>query len=190
MRRNVPLKNKRGRKTLFSTRNMALGAMLLALMLVLGYVESLIPIDAAIPGIKLGLSNGVLVFSVYMLPLPLSWLLMIMKVLLSGFLFGNPNAMLYAFSGGVLSLLGMCLLSRVKGIHPVTVSMVGGVLHNVGQVLMAMLTLHTAKLVYYMAVLILTGLACGALCGIAANGVIRHMRHTPDFDGHAVKRRS
>ena len=71
----------------------------------------------------------------------------------------------------------MVLLSKVKGMHPVTVSMVGGVLHNVGQVAMARLITKTTGLLYYMAVLMLDGLGCGLLTGVCANLVMKHMRH-------------
>lgn len=170
-----------------ATRQLALCAMLLSLMLVLGWVETLIPLDAAVPGIKLGLSNGVLVFAVYLLPLSQAWLLMLLKVLLSGFLFGNPSTMMYAAAGGVLSLICMTLLSRVKGMHPVTVSIAGGAAHNVGQVGLAMLILRTAGLLGYLGILIPAGMACGALCGIAASGVMKAARRTNLFDAHAAK---
>ena len=152
-------------------------AVLLAVMLVLGYIESMLPALTSVPGIKLGLSNGVLIFAVYMMDIPSAYLLMLLKVLLSGFLFGNPSTMMYAGAGGVLSLTGMVLLSRVKDLNPVTVSMVGGVLHNVGQIALAMLILRTPSLLYYMAVLMLAGLACGALTGICARQVMKHLKH-------------
>ena len=158
------------------TRRIALCGLLIAMMLVLGFVESRIPINAGIPGIKLGLSNGVLIFAVYMLDIPTAWLLMVLKVTLSGLLFGGFNTIMYALAGGVLSMLTMTLLSRVKGMHPVTVSMAGGVMHNVGQVALAMILLHTRQLLYYMAILILVGLACGALTGIVASSVMKHLK--------------
>ena len=146
------------------------------MMLVLGFVESRIPINAGIPGIKLGLSNGVLIFAVYMLDLPTAWMLMALKVVLSGLLFGGFNTIMYALTGGVLSMIAMSFLSRVKGMHPVTVSMAGGVAHNVGQVALAMMILQTPQLLYYMAVLMLVGLACGALTGIVASSVMKHLK--------------
>jgi len=157
-------------------QRIAVCGMLLALMLVLGFVESQLPVAAGIPGIKLGLSNGVLIFAVYMLNVPTAYLLMGLKVLLSGMLFGSPSAMMYAFAGGVLSLTVMVLLSRVKGVSPVVVSMVGGLSHNVGQVLLAMFILHTPKLVYYMAVLMVVGMITGLATGLAANGIINRFR--------------
>ncbi len=157
-------------------QRIALSGLLVALMLVLGFIESLIPVGS-IPGIKLGLSNGVLIFAVYMLGIPTAFLLMVLKVVLSGLMFGGVSAMMYAFAGGLVSMICMSLLSRVKDIHPVTVSMVGGVAHNVGQVGLAMIMLHTPKLLYYMAILMLVGLLCGALTGVCATGVMKHLKH-------------
>ena len=163
-------------KTQIQARRVAVCGMLLALMLVLGFVESQLPVAAGIPGVKLGLSNGVLIFAVYMLNVPAAYLLMVLKVLLSGALFGNPSAMMYAFAGGFLSLTVMVLLSRVKGVSPVVVSVVGGLCHNVGQVMLAMIILNTPKLVYYMAVLMVVGMVTGLATGLAANGIIKRFR--------------
>jgi len=157
-------------------RRIAICGMLLALMLVLGFVESQLPVAAGIPGIKLGLSNGVLIFAVYMLNVPAAYLLMGLKVLLSGFLFGSPSAMMYAFAGGLLSLTMMCLLSRMKGLSPIVVSMIGGLSHNVGQVALAMVILNTPKLMYYMAILMVVGLITGLATGVAANGIIQRFQ--------------
>ena len=162
----------------YNPKRVALCGLLLAMMLVLGWVEHMIPLNAGIPGIKLGLSNGVLIFAVYMLDVPTAYILMVLKVVLSCALLGNPaSMMIYGLAGGLLSLTGMVLLSRVKGLHCVTVSMVGGALHNMGQVAAAMLMLHTPNLLYYMAVLMAVGLACGLLTGVCANLVMKHLKH-------------
>lgn len=160
------------------TKRVALCGLLLSMMLVLGWVEHMIPLNAGIPGIKLGLSNGVLVFAVYMLDVPTAYTLMVLKVVLSCAFLGNPaSMMIYGFAGGLLSLTGMVLLSRVKGLHCVTVSMVGGALHNMGQVAAAMVMLATPNLLYYMAVLMAFGLVVGLLTGVCANLVMKHMKH-------------
>ena len=156
--------------------DVALCGMLLAVMLILGYVESILPMPTAIPGIKLGLSNGVLIFAVYMLGIGRSWILMVLKVLLSSLMFGSMSTMMYALAGGVLSLAVMQLFHLLGKIHPVAVSMAGGAFHNIGQVLMAMLVLKTPLLTYYMAVLIVVGLVTGAATGVAATAVMKHMK--------------
>ena len=164
-------------KQRITTKQLALCSVLLTLMLVLGWVESLFPPLMGVPGIKLGLSNGVLIFAVYMLSLPTAWVLMLLKVVLSSLFFGGVAALPYALAGGVLSLASMCLLSRMKWMHPVTVSIVGGVMHNVGQIVMAMIILHTSQLAYYMAVLMLSGILFGALPGVSATLVMKHRKH-------------
>lgn len=155
------------------TRRVALSGLLVALMLILGYIESLIP--TGVPGVKLGLSNGVLIFAIYMLGIPNALTLMVLKVFLSGLLFGF-SAVPYALAGGVASMAVMTLLSRVDGVHPVVVSMAGGVMHNVGQVGMAMLILQTSGLLYYMAILMAVGLGCGAVTGVCATAVMKHLK--------------
>lgn len=149
--------------------------LLTAIMLILGFFESQLP-AGPVPGIKLGLSNSVLVLAVYMLGIPTSFLLMILKVTLSGFMFGSVSAMMYAFAGGLLSMIVMSLLSRIRGVHIVVVSMAGGVMHNVGQVALAMLILKTPQLMYYMAILMGVGMACGALSGTCASRVMRILK--------------
>lgn len=163
-------------KQRITTKQLALCSVLLTLMLVLGWVESLFPPLMGVPGIKLGLSNGVLIFAVYMLSLPTAWVLMLLKVVLSSLFLGGVAAR-RTHAGGVLSLASMCLLSRMKWMHPVTVSIVGGVMHNVGQIVMAMIILHTSQLAYYMAVLMLSGILFGALTGVSATLVMKHMKH-------------
>ena len=163
------------RKKRFTVQTVAQCGLLTAMMLVLGFIESLLPVAAGVPGIKLGLSNGVLLFALYMMDAPTAFLLMLLKVVLSGLLFGGVSAMMYALAGGICSMLGMILLKKLR-FSLITVSMAGAVLHNLGQVLLAMIILKTDQLIYYMAVLLLVGLACGAVTGVAAKATIGHMK--------------
>ena len=159
-----------------SAQKIAVLGMLTALMLVLGYVEHLIPIPGTVPGMKLGLSNTVLLYSVYLFSPGATLLLMLMKVLLSGLLFGGVSAMMYSFAGGLLSTLGMLALRRVPGIGIVGVSVAGAALHNVGQVLLAIWILKTNQLFYYLAILLLVAMGTGLLTGIVADRVLRLVR--------------
>lgn len=169
LRGGLPLQTKE------TAKRIALSGLLVAIMLIVGYIESLLPLTLwGIPGVKLGLANCVLVFAVYLLDLPVAWVLMLLKVGLCGLLFGGLfPASLYGLAGGVLSMLTMSILSRTKGIHIITVSMLGAAMHNVGQVLMAMLLLHTGRLLYYMAALLVFGLVFGSCTGVCAALVIR-----------------
>ena len=151
--------------------SISLCALLLSMMLIVGYVESMIPLNVGIPGIKLGMSNSVLIFAVYMLDIPTAFMLMSLKVLLSGILFAGPTTMMYGFAGGVLSLLCMALLSRIKGLSIPVVSIVGGVMHNVGQIGMSLLVLQVPpmSMLGYLGVLMCVGAVCGLLTGVCAS---------------------
>ena len=167
----MPLREKNSRRA-FRT---ALSGLLTALMLVMGYVESLLP-SLGVPGIKLGLSNGVLIFALYMLDLPTAFILMAVKVGLSGLMFSGVSAMAYAFAGGLASLAVMSPLSRSRSLSPAAVSAAGGVAHNAGQVAMAVLVARLPMQVFgYFALLAAAGAACGLLTGFCAAAVMRHL---------------
>ena len=164
------------RKKRFDTRRVALCGLLLAMMLILGWVEKQIPTPH--PAIKLGLSNSVLIFAVYMLDIPTAYVLMVFKVFLSNVLFGSLGVTFaMGFAGGLASLTAMVLISRIKGMHPVTVSIVGGVMHMVGQILMALLVANTPGLLTVLPFLMLSGLVCGAITGVCADRVMKYMKH-------------
>ncbi len=146
-------------------------------MLVLGLVERQFPLPVGIPGIKLGLANSVLLYGVYMLGVAQSVILMILKTLMGGFIYGNLNAMLYSFSGGVLSLAAMVAVSRIRGMSEIGTSVSGAVCFNIGQVLMAVWMLHTPQLIFsYLPVLMISGVITGVLTGFVAKLVMRHLR--------------
>ena len=150
------------------TNRLAMSAMFVAVMMVLSYIESLIPIGG-VPGMKIGLANSVLLLSLYWLGIVISIQLMIVKVFLSAFMFGGFMALPYSLAGGVLSLAVMIILIYlVKGVSPVGVGVAGAVAHNVAQVGVAMLVLQTSQLVYYMAILISVAIVTGMLTGTVA----------------------
>ena len=147
-----------------------------AVALVLAYLEAMLPpLFPAVPGIKMGLPNIILVFLLYRRGPAFASVVSLLRVLLITLLFGNAMMLLYSLAGGALSMLLMWLLSRSKGFSPVGVSVAGGVAHNIGQVLMAMLLLETPQLGYYLAVLTVTGTAAGILVGLAGALLIKKM---------------
>jgi len=154
-------------------QRIALCGLLTTLMLVLGYVESQIPLMPAIPGVKLGLSNAVLLYAVYLLSPSLTVGLMLVKVLLSAVLFGNPFALAFSLAGGALSVAGMLLLKRFASLGVVGISVAGAVLHNAGQMLIALALVGNANLLYYAAVLTLVGIGTGILTGVVAGLVMK-----------------
>ncbi len=147
-----------------------------ALALVLAYVEVLIPpIITVIPGIKIGLPNIVIIFLLYRRGIKEAALVSFVRVVAVALLFGNMMGFAYSIAGAVLSLLGMLLLKKLDFLSVVGVSVAGGVLHNVGQILMAMILLSTAELGYYLAVLAVTGTISGVLIGICGALMIKRI---------------
>ena len=147
-----------------SAQRVAVSGLLTSLMLVLGLIERQFPLTAAIPGIKLGLANSVLLYALYMLGIKQSIVLMLLKALMSWVIYTNMSAMLYSLAGGVLSLLAMILLSRMKGISIIGVSALGAVFFNVGQILMAVIMLNTPQLIVtYLPILMVSGVVTGVL---------------------------
>lgn len=154
-----------------NTKKLARLALLTALMLVLGYIESLLPIAAGIPGVKIGLSNAVLLFALYIIDEKSAALLMVMKVLLSGFLFAGLSAMLYALAGGAVSLGVMIAAKRfIKEVSVIGVSVLGAVTHNLAQLAVAYFVVGQAAVFGYAPVLMVSGVVAGILTGLAAKG--------------------
>jgi len=147
-----------------------------ALAMILAYVEVLLPpLFPAIPGIKMGLPNIIIIFLLYRRgPVP-AIAVSLLRVVLVSMLFSNAMSLLYSLAGAILSLLVMILLRRLKILSMVGVSVAGGVAHNVGQILMAMLLLETSELLYYLVVLIVTGTLAGVLIGICGSLLIKRI---------------
>ena len=126
-------------------RKLANMAMLVALAMIFSYVESLIPINFGIPGMKLGVANLVTVTGMYFLEFPEVFLVVVMRILLTGFLFGNGMSIVYSLAGGILSFLVMALMKRLKGFSVAGVSIAGGVSHNIGQIIVASVVIENLK---------------------------------------------
>ena len=159
------------------TRKIARMGLLVALAMILSYVESLIPAFVAVPGVKVGLANIVVIFALYTLGPVEALTVSLLRVILSSFLFGSVLSLLYSLSGALLSLGGMMVMKKLKIFSTLVVSVTGGVLHNVGQILVACLVLETDVLLYYLPVLILSGVVTGAVIGIIGSLVIKRLEN-------------
>ena len=157
------------------TRKISRIALLTALAMILSFVESQIPSLVAIPGVKVGLANIVVVFALYMLGAKEALLISIIRVVLSSLLFGSVLSLSYSLSGAILSLAGMVLLKKTGWLGPLAVSVTGGILHNCGQILVASIVLETEVLLYYLPILILSGIITGSVIGIAAALVLKRI---------------
>lgn len=146
-----------------------------ALALIFSYVETLIPIHFGIPGIKLGLANLLIVIFLYKRNAKEALLLSVTRIILSGFMFANLFSILYSLSGGVLSLVVMAFLKKKEIFSVIGVSIAGGITHNLGQLIVAMLVVETYRVGYYFPVLLLAGVITGMLIGIVANEVLKRL---------------
>ena len=144
---------------------------LLALALICSYVEVLIPFSIGIPGIKLGLANTVMIFVLYTVGTKETYVLSIARILISGFMFGNIMAIAYSLAGGMLSLTLMALLKKTNLLSAISVSIAGGIAHNIGQILIATLIISNYSVMYYMPVLMVAGFITGGLIGVLAQEV-------------------
>lgn len=138
--------------------------------MILSWVELLLPpVYSAVPGIKIGLPNIVIIFLLYRFGWRAAAGTSLVRICLSALLFGNPMTLAYSLAGGVLSLFVMCVLKKLNFFSSIGVSVAGGVFHNVGQIIMATLILGTAEIAYYLVVLAVTGTVAGIFVGLAAD---------------------
>lgn len=147
-----------------------------ALALIFSYIETLIPFQMGIPGVKLGLANIVIVIALYRMPLGEVVTLSVVRVILAGFLFGNLMSILYSLAGGLLSLAVMWGLKHVKTVSILGVSIAGGVFHNLGQLLAAAVVVETYGVFTYAPVLLVSGLITGLVIGLASSEMLRRIK--------------
>ncbi len=157
------------------TKRVAFLGLAVSLALILSYVESLLPpLWAAVPGIKMGLANIVIVFLLYRFSWREAAAVSLVRILLASMLFGTPMTMVYSLAGAVISLALMTLLHRADRFSTIGVSVAGGVAHNLGQILAAMIILQTEQIGYYMLILTVTGTVAGVCIGVAGAMLLRY----------------
>ena len=159
------------------TKKTALTGLLIALALVLSYLESLVPLSFAIPGIKLGLPNLVIVFALYRLRPSVAAAISLLRVALVA-LFGSALSLAYSAAGAVLSFAVMVLLKRSGRFGCTGVSVAGGVAHNLAQIATAALLLETPSLAWYFPVLCVSGTAAGVCIGLLSALLVKRI---PEF---------
>ncbi|MBO7250406.1 MAG: Gx transporter family protein [Clostridia bacterium] len=147
-----------------------------ALALLLSYVEFLLPpLFVAVPGIKIGLPNVIIILALYMVGLRSAIAISLLRVILSSILFGNAMVFAYSIAGAILSITVMAILKKTDILSPVGVSVAGGVAHNMGQTIVAVILLDTPQIAYYMIVLTLTGIASGAFVGLLGGFLMKRI---------------
>lgn len=154
---------------------LSLLALSVSLAMILSFVESQIPAMVAIPGVKVGLANIVVVFALYKLGWKEAVVISLTRVFLVGLLFGNGISILYSITGASVSFAAMVLLKQAKVFSTMAVSVAGGVLHNLGQIAMACVIMGTDVLRYYAPFLLLSGTLAGIAIGVLAAIMIRRI---------------
>ena len=159
------------------TKKVAFLGVSIALAMILSYVESQIPALVAIPGIKVGLPNLVIVFLLYKMSWKDATIVSIIRILLVAMVFGQ-NIMMVSFSiaGAVLSLTSMILLKKTDWFSTITVSIVGGIFHNIGQIVAAILWTETVGIVTYLPVLLISGTVAGAVVGLISGMLVERLK--------------
>ena len=157
-------------------RKVASSGLLLALAVLFGYVEAIIPVPMPVPGMKLGLANIVIVTILYLAGWKEAIVISALRVLIIGFLFGNLFSISYGLAGTALSILGMALVRKTRRFSVVSVSALGGVLHNCGQILVATLVVIGFPWKWYLPVLMLAGLGAGIVTGFLNRLIIPRVK--------------
>jgi heptaprenyl diphosphate synthase len=159
-----------------NVRKLTCLALTISFAMVLSYLESRIPAFVAIPGVKVGLANIAVIFTLYKLGPKEAAVVSVIRVLLISLLFGNPVSLIYSLTGATFSFAVMLLLKRLTPLKEVAVSVCGGVMHNVGQITAAAILLETNVVVYYLPFLLLSGTIAGIVVGVVAALLIKRVR--------------
>ena len=151
-------------------------AITISLAMVLSYIESQIPALVSIPGIKAGLANIAVIFTLYKFGVKEATAVSTIRVVLISLLFGSPVSLIYSISGAILSLVSMIILKKLTHLTEITVSVVGGVAHNIGQIAVASFMLSTNVVIYYLPFLLVSGTIAGIVIGIASAILVKRVR--------------
>lgn len=155
-------------------KNIALLSIYIAIAFLFGYIESLFPLPAPFPGMKLGLANLVIVLALYQLNLPSVLLISVLRNLLNAFTFGSMFSFLYSLTGSIASLLIMYIVKKTK-LSRISVSCVGGIVHNIGQFVIAACLVGPSAVLPYLPFLYFAGFAAGILIGVLADLCLRRI---------------
>lgn len=152
-------------------------ALLSAAALIFAYVESLFPpLFASVPGIKMGLPNIVIIFTLYKMGIKEAFTVSLIRLIFASLLFGSLLSLAYSLAGAVLSLTAMVLLKKLDLFSLAGISVVGGVLHNLGQIIVAIFVTNVTEIAYYMIFLAVSGTISGVLIGLTSALLIKRIK--------------
>ena len=159
-----------------NTKKMTQLALAISLAMILSFIERRIPAFVAVPGVKVGLANIAVIFMLYKFGVKEAITVSVIRVILVALLFGSVVSLFYSISGALLSFAVMLTLKKLTPLKEVTVSVAGGVMHNVGQIIAASIMLETNVVAYYLPFLILSGTIAGIVVGLAAALLIKRIK--------------
>lgn len=164
-----------------NSKKIAFLGLFVALAFVLSYIEFLLPLNIGIPGAKVGLANLAVMVTLYTVGEKDAIALSLIRVVLVGLTFGNVSMMLYSLAGAILSLAAMLIAKKTGKLSIAGVSVIGGVFHNIGQIIVAMLVLETDSLFYYLPFLIIVGTFSGVVIGLVAGLITVRVKKVISF---------
>lgn len=161
-----------------NNKKMMTVSVFISLAIILSYVEHLLPTQLLMAGAKLGLANIVTVATLVLLDKKTSLLILLMRIVLVALLFSGFSGFMYSLMGGLLSYLGMSLMLdlKLKDVSLVGVSVVGSVLHSLGQVIVASILFQNYKIMFYFSTLLLASLITGVFIGLVSNYLTERLK--------------
>lgn len=158
-----------------NTKKICISGVLIAVSMIFSYIDNLIIIIPSIPFVKLGLANVCLMYCLYKMPAGYGFIILFMRIVLSGITFTSFSYMLYSLCGGLLAFIVMYILIKFKVFSVIAVSAAGGVFHNMGQLLIAYLVLQTKAVIAYIPPLVITGTLTGVIIGVISKIIINRL---------------
>lgn len=157
-------------------KNIAMCGVLTTLAMIFSYIDSLILIPIPVPGVRIGISNIAIITVLYIVGVKEAIFVNILRIALTSILFGNATSFWFSITGGMLSIVVMILLKKLDIFSTVGVSVAGGVSHNIGQIIAAVIIMETDAILYYLPVLFITGTVAGIVVGVVAAMVLKRLK--------------
>lgn len=159
-----------------NTKTIAMCGVMTAVAMIFSYIESLFPIPIPVYGIKLGIANIAIITVLLVVGKKEAIIVNIIRIALTAILFGNLNSFLFSIAGGLLSLVVMIVLQYTRKFSVVGISVAGGVFHNIGQIVAAIFIMETGAIVYYLPILLISGVITGVVIGIVSGLVVKRVK--------------
>ncbi len=163
-----------------SVIRLSIASLLLAFSIILGYIEYLVPLNYSIPGIKLGLANSAIIFALFAVGFKASFFINVLRVFIVSMLFNNILTLIFSLSGAIISLFVMQILKRYK-FDIISISIAGGVIHNLAQLFVFYIISGVLELYYYLPVLMFAGVFAGFLVGLISKRILKILYNGKDI---------